>query len=289
MRNLLHNPLHARKYRFRVNRSPLALPARLLAGLLFINLLGISAHGQDANSELLAKAGKLYYSSAKNGLTGFDCTLHRDWQALFMAVDKTQTVAEDDPRIVALNTVKIILHARLKGGSTIDWIRVAAQGKPLDKESVTLLENQHKDTEQALLGVLQLWIPFIDGSIVPESPEGAEIKNTADGHTFYAEQGGNKLTEVFDNDLVLRHFDVEMNGTSVKLVPVFEPTDKGLLVNRFDVTTLPAGTAPDKAQEMHVGVEYQTIRGFPIPQQLNIKLGETGVFNFTLDGCRVNP
>ena len=47
----------------------------------------------------LAKTAKLYYSSAKAGLTGFDCAIHPDWRALFASASKGEAVPEDDPRI----------------------------------------------------------------------------------------------------------------------------------------------------------------------------------------------
>ena len=40
---------------------------------------------------------------------------------------------------------------------------------------------------------------------------------------------------------------------------------------------------------MHVGIDYQTMDGFYIPSRLNMEVVGTGIFNFTMDGCKVNP
>jgi hypothetical protein len=39
---------------------------------------------------------------------------------------------------------------------------------------------------------------------------------------------------------------------------------------------------------MNVAIDYQTIKGFPIPSILKMDVVNTGTFNFQLDGCTVN-
>lgn len=81
----------------------------------------------DPNAAFLAKASSLYYSTTKQGLTGFDCTVHPDWVNIFKIVEKQSTPtasvhAEYDKDVELLNSLKITLHARLTGpGSGMDW------------------------------------------------------------------------------------------------------------------------------------------------------------------------
>ena len=285
-----------------------ASPARLLAALLALCLATAApaqnpsaTHGQPAafaqpaaqtqpaakpnpNDEMLARANKLYYSTAKDKLDGFDCAVHPDWHMLFVSANKGSAVAESDPRIVLLKTVKITLHARMKGGSILGWDPPATQ----DKDSTDLLDGMHHSTEETLQGFMQFWTPFVDGSAVPVSSGGLEIAKTETGYTLHAEQNGTTVTETLDSNLILQQFNVNMSGTSVKFAPAFTSTEKGLLVTSFLAHILAAGAPPAQEQEMHVGIGYQTIDGFPIPARLNMEVINSGIFNFVFDGCTVS-
>lgn len=240
------------------------------------------------NDELLAKASKLYYSTAKAGLDGFDCTVHPDWPQLFISAQKGAAIAADDSRVQLLNSVKVTLHARMKGGSILDWSAPANPDKPLDQDSTSLLDGMHKATEQTLQGFLQFWIPFVDGSAVPSSSEGLEVTQNEKGYKLHALTEGTEVTEQLDTSLLLQHFNVVMSSATVDFAPAYKYTDKGLLVNSFLAHILPAGAPPEQVQELHVAIEYQAIDGFPIPAKLFMEVINTGTFNFALDGCTVS-
>ncbi len=289
-----------------MNPRLFALPARLFALLIAVGLMGV-AHAQslaaqaaapaksqpavktNANDEMLAKAAKLYYSTAKAGLVAFDCAVHPEWHTLFVSASKGDAVAENDPRIVLLKSVGITLHGRLKGGSTLEWVETSDPGRPLDTDSTALLASMHQATEQTLQGFMQFWTPFVDGSVVPENSAGIEITKGETGYTLQADSGGTKVTEVIDNQLLLQHFNVVMKEATVDFVPAYKSTDKGLLVNSFQAHILAAGSPPERAQDMNVAIEYQIVQGFPLPSTLNMSVVGTGVFNFVLDGCTTNP
>jgi hypothetical protein len=129
----------------------------------------------------------------------------------------------------------------------------------------------------------------VNGSVIPDSSAGIEITKTPTGHTIHAMDGPTSLTEVLDADNVLKQFNVEMGGAKISFEPSYKPTPKGLLVSAFAATILPPGATPDKAQKMNVGVEYQTVNGFLVPQTLSMDVVGTGTFSFTFDGCTVNP
>jgi hypothetical protein len=297
-----------------MKRLPLAPPARLVVALAAICLAAFGARAQApaASSPLaaapasgqsaqpaaakpnpenawLAKTGKLYYSSARAGLSGFDCAVHPDWHTLFVSASKGEPVAEDDARILLLKTVKITLHARMMGGSTIDWVDTSDSGKPLDQSSTEVLDGMHQSVQQTLEGFVQFWSPFIDGSVVPQSADGLDITHTPTVHTIHAKQGETELTEVFNPDLVLEQFNVVLSGTSIKFSPAYESTGQGLLVNGFRAHIVPAGSGPGQAQDMTVAIEYQKIGDIPIPGHLSMEVMGTGKFDFTMDGCAINP
>jgi hypothetical protein len=250
-----------------------------------------SQDGNKANpeNEWLAKTAKLYYSSAKAGLAGFDCQIHPDWHTLFASAGNGQAVADDDPRIALLKSVKITMHARMKGGSTIEWVADSDPDKPLDQSSTEMLDAMHRSIEETLEGFLQFWSPFMEVSVVPDSGEGLEITHTPTVHTIRASQSGTELTEVFSSKLVLEQFNVNMNGTSIKFLPIYTATPQGLLVNAFEAHILPAGATAGQEQAMKIDIEYQPVDGLTIPARLKMNVVGTGQFDYAFDGCATNP
>jgi hypothetical protein len=243
----------------------------------------------DPNAAFLAKASSLYYSTTKQGLTGFDCTVHPDWASIFKTVKKGAPSAADDKSVALLNSVKVTIHARLTGpGSGMDWAPPDPTAPP-DQESIELLDQMHQSTGQTLQGFLQFWAPFVNGSVIPDSSAGIEVTKTATGHTIHAMDGQTSLTEVLDPTGVLTQFKVEMAGAKISFDPSYKPTPNGLLVSSFAAVIQPPGATTEQQQKMNVGVEYQTVKGFLIPHTLSMDVVGTGTFAFTFDGCTVNP
>jgi hypothetical protein len=247
-----------------------------------------SARGND-DDVLLARAAKLYYSTKSAGLAGFDCTVHPDWLPLIQSAEKDTTVAESSENVVLLKNVEISFHARLNGTSTLDWVQPSNPSKPLDQTSAEMLAQMHKATEQTLMGFMRFWTPFVDGSVVPPSARGIEITHSSSGVTLHSKQPQAEVTELFSNELILRELKVVTGGKIIDLAPSYDSTDDGLLVSRFVAHIGPENHSATDVQEMHVEIYYQTMGGFPIPLSLNMEVVGTGVFNFKMDGCRVNP
>ena len=247
-----------------------------------------SSRGND-DDLLLARAAKLYYSTKSAALTGFDCTVHPDWLPLIQSSETHSTVTENNENVLLLKGVAISLHARMNGSSVLDWVQPSNTSKPLDQVSAETLDQMHKTTQETLMGFMQFWTPFVDGSVVPPNARGVEITHSSSGMTLHVKQPDAEVTEVFSNELILKEFKVVTGEKTIDLVPSYDSTDNGLLVSRFVARIGPENASATEVQLMHVEIDYQTIGDFPIPSRLNMEVLGTGVFNFKLDGCRVNP
>jgi hypothetical protein len=236
-------------------------------------------------NDWLAKTSKLYFSSAKAGLAGFNCEVHPDWHALFVSANKGAEAPESDVYLEQLKKVKVRMHARMQGGSTIEWVADASVGNAPSGDPNGVMDKMHQTVQQILEGFLQFWSPFMEVTVVPPKADGLEITHGATSHTIHAKQGATELTEIFNSNLVLEHFNVTLSGTSIKMVPTFEPTPQGLLVKGFSTEIIPAGATPERTQKMQVRVEYQTVNNQTIPGQLNMEIVGIGNFNFAFDGC----
>jgi hypothetical protein len=231
-----------------------------------------SGHAAQANDDdaLLARVGKLYYSSKSAGLTGFDCAVHPDWLKLIQSSETQSSVAGNNESLQLLRSVAINLHARMNGGSVVEWVQPSIASKPLDQNSAEMLDQMHKAVEETLMGFMQFWTPFVDGSIVPPNSKGIEIRHSPSG-------------------IILKNFRIVTGGKLIDLTPSYDSGDDGLLVSRFVARIGPAKISATDVQEMDVEIYYQTVGGFPIPSRLNVDVVGTGTFNLKLDGCRVNP
>ena len=247
-----------------------------------------SSGPQNPENDWLAKTAKVYFSSSKAGLTGFDCDVHPDWRALFVATTKGKEVAASDAYLAQLNNVKVKMHARMQGGSTVEWLENSSDGHPPSNDMSATIDNLHQTVQQMLEGFMQFWSPFMEVAVVPQKADGLEITHAATVHTIYTKQGTTELTEIFNKDLVLEHFNLMLAGTSIKLSPTFEPTPQGMLVRTFAAEIVPAGSTPQQMQKTMVRVDYQTVNSQTIPGQLNMEISGTGNFNFAFDGCSTN-
>jgi len=252
-----------------------------------------AAGAASLSDSLLAKATALYYSSAKSGLKSFDCQVHPDWKKMMESARNGAAVADDDPKLAVMSGVKIVLHARLTGESTLDWQAPAPAGSSRSKADADLLDRAHRDMENTWQGLLKLWIPLVDGSLAEGLGEDdVEIEQTADGYVLRtqekAKEAHESLMEEFDRSLTLKRSVSQDAGSTVSLVPVFQPSTQGLLASGFDATIQPAGAATESARRMHVTLEYQTVSGLQIPGKVSVELPGVVEMEFALDGCAVN-
>jgi hypothetical protein len=241
---------------------------------------------RSADDALLVRAAKLYYSTKSVGLSGFDCTVHPDWVKLIESMETQGTVTEGN--VLLLKSTGISLHARMNGGSRLEWIQPSNASKPLDQASAATIDQIHKAIEEALMNFMQFWTPIVDGSMVPLSSANIDIRHSPTGMVLLLRQPDALVMEIFSNDLVIKEFKLVTGGKMIDLVPTYDSADEDLLVSHFVAHTGPATVSATNIQETDAEIVYQTIEGFPIPSMLNVEVVGTGTFNFKLDGCRVN-
>lgn len=265
-----------------------ARSAALIVAFSFVALAAAqnppSSPSSNVNNEWLAQAAKLYYSSSKAGLKGFDCALQPDWQTLYASKSGGSVSATDEPQVALLNSVKTALHARMDSGSIVDWNPPAQQ---FDTTQTALLDQMHDAMNQMVQGFMQFWTPFIENQVVPDSSDGLDMTATADGGmTIHIASSQVEVTEVFDSGHILRQYTVILSGTKILLTPTYSPSDHGLLISHFHATIQPQSD-PQKVQEMNVDVAYQWLEGFPIPARLDMEVTGVAGLNIAFENCTV--
>jgi hypothetical protein len=266
-------------------------PARSAAIIVTCSLVALAAaqtppssSSSNANSEWLAQAAKLYFSSSKAGLKGFDCALKPNWQALYSSKSGGSVNAADVSPVALLNSVKTALHARMDSGSIVDWNPPAQQ---LDTAQTALLNQMHDALNQMVQGFMQFWTPFIENQVVPDSSDGLDMTATADGGMkIHVATSQVEVTELFDSGRILRQYNVILSGTKVDVTPTYSPSDHGLLISHFHALIQPQSDA-QKVQEMNVDIAYQWLEGFPIPARFNMDVTGVAGLNIAFENCSV--
>lgn len=266
-------------------------PARSAVFIVTCSLVALAAAqtppsspSTNANNAWLAQAAKLYYSSSKAGLKGFDCALHPDWQALYASKSGGSVSAADESPVALLNSVKTAVHARMDSGSIVDWNPPAQQ---FDTDQTALLSQMHDALNQMVQGFMQFWSPFIEGQVIPDSSDGLDMTATADGGMkIHVATSQVEVTEVFDSSYILHQYNVILSGTKVDVTPTYSPSDHGLLITHFHATIQPLGDA-QKVQEMNVDIAYQWLQGYPIPARLDMDVTDVAGLNVAFENCTV--
>ena len=250
-----------------------------------------------AKDALRARAELLYDSAEKPGLHAFGCQVHPDWNLIMTSSRKGAPLAADDPRLPLLNQVRITLHARLNGSSTLDW-----QPSPdrLDASAQATLDTAHRGIEQTLLGVLRLWAPPVNGSIPePFGEDNFVLAQSENSYTLRCQDKQHSLTELFDRNLLLTQYISTEFCSTIRSAPNFDRNSQGLLVSSFIARIHAAGaspqtTAPETDEETRVALEYApgsqpADRAQPIPVKLATEIPNVVTMNFALDACSQEP
>ena len=286
-----------------MQRSMLALPFRIATALLALSCIAVHAQSSAAappanaapvqqaaaaslGDTLLARATALYASTAKSGLRSFDCSVHPDWEKIKASSRKDEPPASGDAEMALLNSVKITLHARLDGDSTMDW--VVPEGNSLDPASSAMLDRAHRGIEQTLESALKLWIPLVNGSVAESlGAEDVEVTQNDHGYSVRSRDKRHSLAEEFDRELLLTRYVIADAGSVVDIAPAFQSTRQGLLLSSFVARVQPAGAPGEKAQEIRFSIEYQDVSGAPLPEKLAVDVSNFVTMDFVLDGCTV--
>jgi hypothetical protein len=144
----------------------------------------------------------------------------------------------------------------------------------------------HTAIERSVQGFIQVWEPFVNGSIAPLPGAGAEVVRTADGPTIHAPgANGGKVTEVFSNALLLQRYSLDLSSAQISIAPAFHSTGRGLLVDHLQVRAQPAGTPAQPTDLVRFAVDYQDVEGNPVPARFNMAVEGSPAFDVAFDRC----
>ena len=211
-------------------------------------------------------------------LSSLDCMVTVDWASLFKALK--QTPAAD--RMLELRGLKT--HSQASRGKmaqlTFDW-----SGGTLDNK-----DQIEASMKQMVNGFYQMYWPMIGAFPISKIDKIHEFVPQVDGGVIMTILSSSTSVNLkADKDHLLTHFDFDSpamkGGADLHYLPSPNPAPGDLRrISSMNITEQ-IGTS---AMSVEVGLEYQTVGGFHIPQ--HVDFGISGAYSIGMDftSCSVS-
>lgn len=230
-------------------------------------------------AKALLKARAMYYTPVDHGLQSFHCDVHFDWKD-FMEKASHQPIAETDPRLAYLRTVKLSVDDDLRGKGDLHW----AAATPAPEGNEDAVNRMRDGLQQLWAGFFQSWNGFVTGDMVTMDPSASAEPTASGGYRVSAHNGAGVAEEQFNHNLVLESISTKSATIESTMLPHFDPSAQGLLLTGIHSSyRQPPAAAP---VTVDMNVKYAVTNSFGLPSTLSIAAGPAH-FDFTLQNCTV--
>ena len=232
---------------------------------------------KDKQTPLLISARQQVYNLRTSGVKSYTCDVFFDWDDFFTQV-AGKPLPKDDPTMVYLNSLKLVLVNDLSGDASMKFIDAGAPPEER-KDGVEKLKGSIK---QMVGGFVQAWTPTLNGTIIPAEVD--SLKKTPDGYLLTG-KGEESTSETLDSNLHLTGLSVQSKELSSTMQTTFVPSPKGLLMTEM------AGDyrEPDATAPTHVVMKttFAPVEGAQLPATLQASVPNVATFKFAFRGCTV--
>lgn len=237
------------------------------------------------NKEVLKQARDSYYSLKKQGLVDFHCNLTPNWDAL-LADTKKQDPAAADKAIATLKQLQFTVSLGTTGSAKVTHTTVAPENADMAKG----LNQIYSGMEQMVTGFFDTWAPFMISTPFPELDSVYNLTAQGDQWTLsYKEGATTDVVNTMSKNLVIRELKVTTPQFSSSIRPQFITSAQGFLLSGYDADYV--GQSPSETTKLKVGISYQMVNGFQVPQTLDLS-GSYGGTPFQVQvmfsGCQAN-
>ncbi len=240
-----------------------------------------SLHAQevpkDKQAPLLLSAQKQYYNLLTSGVKSYTCDVFFDWDGFFTQV-AGKPLPKDDPTMVYLNSLKLVLVNDLSGQGDMKFVDAGAP--PEDhRDGVEKLKGSIK---QMVGGFVQAWTPTLNGTIIPADVD--SMKKTPAGYVLTG-KGEEQTEETLDSDLRLTGLSVKSKNLTSVMQTTFVGSPKGLLMTEMEGDYHEPESAP--ATHVVMKTSFEPVDGVELPATLTASVPNVATFKFAFRGCTV--
>jgi len=252
--------------------------------LCLLFLAGVNAAAAD-KKDVINQARNAYYSLRTQGLSEFQCDMTPNWDALLADAKKANPQAADSA-ISMLRQLQFTVSVGSTGSAKVTHNTVAAG----NDQMAAGLKQIYSGMEQMTTGFFDTWSPFMIGSPFPKAEGDYELTDHGDVWNLSYQDGTTQVLTTMTKSLVIRETKVTSPQFTSSIRPQFKSSSQGLLLAGYDADYL--GKSPSETTHLQVGISYQTVNGFQLPEKLNLS-GSYGDTPFqvevTFSGCTTNP
>jgi len=268
----------------------------VVAGL-YLLCLAASAGAQADKKEVLRRAHDSYYSLMSRGLVDFHCDMTPNWEAL-LAEQRKQVSEEVDPEkrkeaserldraIATLKRIGFSVSVGTTGSAKVTHTTVA----PENGEVAKGLDQIYTGMEQMTTGFFDTWAPFMISTPFPEVDSEYVLADQGDHWNLSYKEGlTTDVATTMSKDLVIRELKVNTPQFSSSMRPHFTRGPQGLLLAGYEADY--RGRSPGDTTELRVGITYQDVNGFQLPQKLNVSGSQGGAafqVEVAFSGCQTS-
>jgi hypothetical protein len=248
--------------------------------VMWLAFLAMPASGQDTSpGDRFAQARAMYYIPTAKGLASFHCDISIDWKDL-MARFGGRKLADDDPYLHYLNSVRLSVNDDLTGKTVVGWANI---GSP-PAASETAAKQMHTAIEQIVRSFFEPWNSYMNGAMVPPLDNTVTVTKAGKGFLIHEVTASGTMDEKYDANLVLTEAHVVTKDNDAMAYPKFMETPDGRIISVIR-TTYQTPAAP--RTDITMTVTYLPVGSFKIPATLKANFQKAGDIRLGFSSCMV--
>jgi hypothetical protein len=231
-------------------------------GLCLFSLTAATAGAAD-KKVVVQQARNSYYSLKNQGLVEFQCSMTPDWKALLQDTRKTDPGAADRATQI-LSQLQFTVSLGTAGSAKVTHTTVT----PTNNDMAAGLNQIYGGMEQMVSGFFDTWSPFMISSPFPEADDTYELADQGQQWALSYKQGTADVATTMDKNFAIRELKVTTPEFSSVIQPQFTSSAQGFLLAGYVADYV--GKSPSETTHLQVGIAYQSVNGFQLPQKLNL-------------------
>lgn len=233
--------------------------------------------------EVVRQARGSYYSLKSHGLVDFQCNIIPNWDALLQDAKKTDPDAANRA-IATLKQLQFTVAMGTTGSAKVTHTTV----NPENSKMAEGLNQVYGGMEQMVTGFFDTWTPFMIGSPFPEVESDYALADQGDHWTLsYKEGPTTDVATTMGKNFAISELKVNTPQFSSSIRPQFTTGSQGFMLAGYHADY--SGQSPAETTKLDIGIAYQSVNGFQLPQKLNLS-GSYGGTPFqvevTFSGCQ---
>lgn len=242
---------------------------------------------------VMSQARRAYYNLRSEGLSGFECSISPNWEALLKG-----QVNDDDQSPEAVEERQKNIQSTVETLSQIHFdVAVTSDGSvnlthndlsDQSEQMMAALKQIYGGMEQMTSGFFDTWKQFMLSAPFPEVSSDYQIQARGQQYLLIYRDGTSDVATTMGRDFAISNLKITAAEFDSSIQPSFTRTPKGYLLSGY--TASYQSQKPEGSTELKARINYQTVDGFQMLRTLNLTGtygGSPFAVELTFSGCQV--